>query len=144
VVGSALILIVVTANVFARFVLNQPFYWSEEVTAIMVVFITLLPAAFLWRQDWHIKLDMLLAGKQNTAIYQVKQLLVCLATIFFSGILAWQTVKATVMVFVQDMREPSLLGAPLWISYSALLVGSVVLLLAGLSSFFRTARKLRG
>jgi TRAP-type C4-dicarboxylate transport system permease small subunit len=142
VVGCALILVVVFANVVARFVFNRPFYWSEEVTATTIVFVTMLPATFLWRQDWHIKLD-LFSGKENTALYKLKQVFVCLSTIIFSGVLAWQASKATYMVYAQDMREPSLLGSPLWISYSALLIGSALLSLAGLYSLYTTARKLR-
>jgi len=142
VIGTAAVLVIVFANVVARFFFNVPFFWSEEATAIIVVFITMFPVAYLWRQDWHIKLD-LFAGKENTTLYQVKQLFVCLATVFFSCILAWQTAKATYLVYAQDMREPSLLGAPLWISYSALLIGSALLLLAGLYSLYETARKLR-
>jgi C4-dicarboxylate transporter DctQ subunit len=142
VIGTAAVLVIVFANVVARFFFNVPFFWSEEATAIIVVFITMFPVAYLWRQDWHIKLD-LFAGKENTTLYQVKQLFVCLATVLFSCILAWQTAKATYLVYAQDMREPSLLGAPLWISYSALLIGSALLLLAGLYSLYETARKLR-
>jgi len=142
VIGTALVLIIVFANVIARFFFNQPFFWSEEVTAITVVFITMFPAALLWRRDWHIKLD-LFAGKEETTLYQVKQLFVCLATIIFGGVLAWQTAKATYLVYAQNMREPSLLGAPLWISYSALLFGSALLLLVGLYSLYETASKLR-
>ncbi|HOG16845.1 MAG: Tripartite ATP-independent periplasmic transporter [Syntrophaceae bacterium PtaU1.Bin231] len=142
VIGTALVLFIVFANVIARFFFNTPFFWSEEVTAITVVFITMFPVAFLWRKDWHIKLD-LFSGKENTTLYQVKQLLVCLATIVFGGVLVWQTVRATYLVYIQNMREPSLLGAPLWISYSALLFGSALLLLVSLYSLCETARKLR-
>jgi TRAP-type C4-dicarboxylate transport system permease small subunit len=142
VVGTALMLVVVSANVIARFIFNEPLFWSEEVTAIMIVFVTVFPAALLWRRDWHIKLDMF-AGKENTTPYQIKQLFVSLSTIVFSGVLSWQTAKATFLVYVQDMREPSLLGSPLWISYTALLIGSVVLLLAALYSLNATAQRLQ-
>jgi TRAP-type C4-dicarboxylate transport system permease small subunit len=142
VIATALMLVVVSANVIARFIFNEPLFWSEEVTAIMIVFVTVFPAALLWRRDWHIKLDIF-AGKENTTLYQIKQLFVSLSTIVFSGVLAWQTAEATFLVYVQDMREPSLLGAPLWISYSALLIGSVVLLLAGLYSLNATAQRLQ-
>ncbi len=142
VIGTGFVLFIVFANVIARFFFNEPFYWSEEVTAITVVFITMFPVAYLWRRDWHIKLD-LFTGKENTKLYQVKQLFVCLAAILFGGVLAWQTAKATYLVYAQNMREPSLLGAPLWISYSALLFGAALLLLVGLYSLYETARKLR-
>lgn len=142
VAGTGFVLLIVFANVIARFLFNEPFYWSEEVTAITVVFITMFPAGYLWRRDWHIKLD-LFAGKEDTTLYQVKQLFVCLVTIIFGGVLVWQAAEATYLVYVQNMREASLLGAPFWISYSALLFGSALLLLVGLYSLYETARRLR-
>jgi len=136
---AGLTLLVVFANVVARFVLNQPFYWSEEVTAIGVVLITLFPVAHLLRRDWHIRLDLFL-GEPGSRRRWWQQLIATVSTILFAGVLAWQAGLATCMVYAQGMREPSLLGAPLWITYSFLLLGSATLLLAGLASLWETAR----
>ena len=140
--ATGLTLLVVFANVVARFVLNQPFYWSEEVTAIGVVLITLFPAAHLWRRDWHIRLDLFL-GEPGSRRRWWQQLVAAVATVLFAGLLAWQAGLATLMVYAQDMREPSLLGAPLWITYSFLLIGSATLLLAGVASLCETGKASR-
>jgi len=139
-VGTGLMLLVVFSNVVARFVFNQPFYWAEEVTGIMIVFVTMLPAAHLWNQDRHIQLD-LIPGK-GPAAYRFKRAITCGSSILFNGILFWQAAKATLMIYRQNMCEPSLLGSPMWIVYSALVIGSGMLVLVGLRSFFVTIRSL--
>ncbi|MFB3819490.1 MAG: TRAP transporter small permease [Candidatus Methylomirabilales bacterium] len=133
------VLVIVSANVAARFLLNEPFYWSEEVTAIAVVLITMFPAAHLLRRGWHIRLDLFLAA-EGTGLRRGQELVGQVATLLLGAILTWQAGAATHMVYVQDMREPSLLGAPLWISYSCLLLGSLTLLLLGLVTAVETLR----
>ena len=140
--GTGLLLLVVFSNVVARFVFNKPFYWAEEVTAITLVFVTMLPAALLWNEGRHIKLDIAL-GRPGSRFDKVKHLLVSAASISFNGILAWQACKATTMIYRQGMREPSLLGSPLWIVYSGLLIGATLLVLVGLRSLYLAARDLR-
>ncbi|MBG0775987.1 MAG: TRAP transporter small permease subunit [Desulfovibrionaceae bacterium] len=138
-IGTGLMLLVVFSNVVARFVFNKPFYWAEEVTAIAIVFVTMLPAALLWNEDRHIKLDISI-GRPGSRFEQFKHLVVCAASVIFNGVLSWQAWKATSMIYKRGMHEPSLLGSPLWIVYSALFVGSAVLLLVGLRSLYLSTR----
>jgi TRAP-type C4-dicarboxylate transport system permease small subunit len=60
----------------------------------------------------------------------------------YTGVLTWQALAATHMVYVRNMREPSLLGTPLWIPYSCLVLGIGALFLAFLSSFWNGIRNL--
>ncbi|WP_461210057.1 TRAP transporter small permease [Desulfocurvus sp. DL9XJH121] len=137
--GTGMMLLIVFCNVLARFIFNTPFYWAEEVTGILIVFVTLLPAAQIWNEDRHIQLD-LFSGKDN-ASSPVRRIIVCASAVVFNGVLCWQAVKATKMIYRMNMCEPSLLGSPMWIVYSALVIGSGMLFLVGLRSLFITFRQ---
>lgn len=141
-IGTGLMLAVVFCNVVARFVFNQPFYWAEEVTGIAIVFVTMLPAALLWNEDRHIRLD-LFAGKENDTFARIRLLVVSLAAVVFNGVLAWQAFKATAMIYKRGMHEPSLLGSPLWIVYSGLLIGAAMLVVVALRTLVRTVGNFR-
>ena len=133
--GTGCMLLIVFVNVIARFCFNEPFYWAEEVTAYTIAYVTMLPAALLWHEDRHIKLDLFLTP--GSRFESFRKITIGVASILFSSVLAWQSMKVSWMTYWQDMREPSLLATPLWIVYSALLIGSVMLLLVQLRSVYR-------
>ncbi len=142
-IGTFLILVVVTANVFARYIFNAPFHWAEEVTAITLILVTLFPAAEILKKGMHIKFE-LIKQKLPENIWAFLEVLINLLSMVFTSVLTWQTFMATRLVYLRNMKEPSLLGTPMWVPYGFMLIGIAVLFLMFLIAFFVSLRKLAG
>jgi TRAP-type C4-dicarboxylate transport system permease small subunit len=140
-VGGLGILVIICMNVFARYVFNAPFHWAEEISAILLVLVSLFPAAELWKKGIHINFEIIpkIVSPRN---WKKLQVLIALLSMIYTGVLTWQAILATYLVYVRDMKEPSLLGTPLWIPYSCLVLGIAALFLALLSSFWNGIRYL--
>lgn len=54
-----LFIILATAQVIARYVLNTPLAWIEEVSVIMLIWMTFIGSAWLVRKDQHIRVETL-------------------------------------------------------------------------------------
>jgi len=134
-IGCFGILVIIVLNVIARYIFDAPFYWAEEVAAVLMVLVSLFPAAELWRRGSHINFEIVQKAL-SASVWKKLQVLICLVTLVFAGVLTWQGLKATHLVWVRDMKEPSLLGTPLWVPYSFLVLGVGAL-------FFRLIASLR-
>lgn len=55
----SVILITMAAQVFARYVLDAPFQWSEEVARLALIWLTYISAAFVMAERRHIAVDMI-------------------------------------------------------------------------------------
>lgn len=140
-VGGLGILVIICVNVFARYVFNAPFHWAEEISAVLLVVVSLFPAAELWKKGIHINFEIIpkIVSPRN---WKKLQVVIAFLSMIYTGVLTWQAILATYMVYVRDMKEPSLLGTPLWIPYSCLVLGIGALFLALLSSFGNGIRTL--
>ena len=61
-VASLFLLVIVStmaAQVFARYVFNDPFQWSEEVARLALIWMTFISAAFVMAEGRHIAVDMI-------------------------------------------------------------------------------------
>lgn len=137
--GIIFVLAVVFCNVIARYIFNSPFHWAEEITSVTLILLGFFPAAELWRKGSHIKFDLL---SQRLSIrfprsWRIVDTVICLMGILFSAILLWETIKNTYTSYIHNMREPSILGTPLWILYLFMLLGSAALLLAFINTLIR-------
>jgi C4-dicarboxylate transporter DctQ subunit len=140
-VGSFVILAVTFLNVLARYLFNSPFYWAEEVSSITFILLSLFPAAEIWKRRSHINFEIV-NKKLSLKNQNILEIIICLISMVFTGVLTWQTFKATHMVYVGRMKEPSLLGTPLWIPYSIMLLGMAALFLRFFSTFWEDVKKI--
>lgn len=145
-VGTLLVVAIVFCNVIARYLFNTPFHWAEEVTSITVILIGFFPAAALLRKGWHVKFD-LVSDRIESRLPRVSnalQILVNLCGIAFAGIIVWQTGINILNSWKFNMREPSMLGTPLWVPYSYMLIGSILLLIAFSCQLFDNISQIKG
>jgi TRAP-type C4-dicarboxylate transport system permease small subunit len=81
--------VVVFISVFYRYVLNQPLSWSEEITRLMIVWLSFVGAYVAMRENKHIGFDLLVAklpaGTRRT-VHLVGQIL----TAIFLAVVVWQ------------------------------------------------------
>ena len=85
------LVVVLTMNVFMRYVLSKPLYWSEETSLFGIVFITFVGGAVLVRTKKNIAIPIIyevLSKRLTTAIDVVTELL----TLFVIGFVFYQTI----------------------------------------------------
>ena len=119
---------VVFYNVILRYIFNKPTYWSIEVSSIMLIMLTFLASAEILKEKRHIKFT-LIYDHLSPRNKDLAEIISALFGIIFFVVLGWQGWKATQMVFLKNMRLPSLLGTPLFIPYFFIPLGSFMLIL---------------
>lgn len=81
---------VVSISVFYRYVLNHPLSWSEEVTRLMIVWLSFVGAYAAMRENKHIGFDLLVASfpdwlKRLTALFGQVLIAVFLVVVVWEG-----------------------------------------------------------
>jgi C4-dicarboxylate transporter DctQ subunit len=113
-------------DVTLRAVFKKPTYWTVEVTSFMLVIITFLGASEILREDKHIRFSLVL-DRLSPKARRIAEIINSLFGLAFCLALAWQGGIATHMVYVNDMRIPSIVATPLYIPYLFMSVGALVL-----------------
>ncbi|QTF93203.1 TRAP transporter small permease [Halomonas sp. BM-2019] len=125
----------ISYQVFARYILNSPTFWSEELARFLIVWLTMLGSASLIKDsDGHISVEYLvdkMSGKLKFAVSFIRDLL----TVGMCGLLGYYGMQ---LAEVGGRTSSSGLGIPMSYPYYAIPVGAlmiaVVLLLSRLGS----------
>lgn len=128
-ISMAVLLFIAVAilyDVSLRAVFKKPTYWTVEVTSIMLVIIAFLGAADILRQDKHIRFSLIL-DRLPPKGRKIAEVINSIFGLIFCLVLAWQGFTATHMVYVNNMRMPSITATPLYIPYLCLSVGALML-----------------
>lgn len=122
------LMVCVNADLFLRSVFRSPVAGMSEMTEIFLLYITFLGTAWVYREDGHVVVDLL--------VYEVypkvrKTLLVTNAAIvgIVSVLLVYFGTVATFDHFMRGVRNVSVLETPIALIMVIIPVGSLVLLL---------------
>lgn len=94
-VSMAGIVIILSANVFLRYVVHRPFAWAEEITVLFNVWVVLLGAGLVQKREEHVAItyvfDLFPARRKNITMIFIN-VCICLVLIvhLFSG---WNLLK---------------------------------------------------
>jgi len=136
-VALVALLALVAHEVFVRYVLNAPTQFSVEVSEYLLVFISFAPAAWILRKGRHVRVsfavDLLPQGVRGK-VQAAGMALVA----GFALVLVWEGTGMALTAWQGDDRSSSLLGAPLWLPYACIPLGSLALALAALSEAVQT------
>jgi len=120
------LLLLVFHEVFVRYVLNRPTIFSVEISEYLLVFVSFMSIGWVLREDRHVRMLALV-----TILPRKAQLFLDIVTsilaIIFCGILTWKGGQTAIMAYVGDYHSSSLVNFPLWISYSFIPFGALVL-----------------
>lgn len=123
-----IMLVVVSAQVWYRFVLNNPLAWSEEVARYLFVWISFLGSAVGVRMHVHLGIDLIdkaLSPRGRKIMTIVVNLLI---QIFLVVVIVW---GIKILKVVQFQKSASM-GIPMTYPYLAVPVGSALMLLNSL------------
>jgi len=123
----AAIVLLIFANVFMRYVLNESLSWGEELTLWLFVWFVWLSVSYAFQTNQHVRIlafQGLLGPRGQKAI----NILVDLIILAFFAVLIFECIKLILLPFVMSQTSV-VLGIPIPVLYASAPIG------AALSSF---------
>jgi TRAP-type C4-dicarboxylate transport system permease small subunit len=143
--GVLLVLAVTGYSVFNRYILGTPVTWTDELSGYLVVAIVMFGAAETLRRGEHISVDLVTAragprlGK-SLAVWGLTAVMLLMVAVL------WSSVVAVRFSWDFEMYSDGYLAVQMWVPQSALVIGSLLVLLAAATRLFTilTNRKRAG
>ena len=125
-IALAALLLLVFHEVVVRYVLNKPTIFSVEISEYLLVFVTFMSVGWVLKEDGHVRMLALVQVMPRKA-QLVMDILTSLMVTVFCFILAWKGGQTAIMAYKGDYHSSSLVNFPLWIAYSMIPFGALVL-----------------
>ena len=121
-------MLAVCGGIVMRYFFNQPQTWVIDISAILLLYITFLAAAWLLRLDAHVKVDLLL--KPLHPKYQsFLNIITSIISLAVFLVITWYGAKAAWINFEMGYFLPTQLETPKWIVIVIIPVGAFFLLI---------------
>jgi len=127
-VGLAFLMIMVFREVVWRYVFKNPSIFSVELSEYLLVFITFMSAAWVLSEDRHVNMTVLV-DRLPKKIRLYLDIVTSILVMVFCSVLIWKGCITVIMAYVGGYHSSSLVNFPLWISYSIIPLGTLILLL---------------
>jgi TRAP-type C4-dicarboxylate transport system permease small subunit len=119
---------VLTWEATARYLFKIPSDWQDEVSIFLLVGATFLAAGWVQEARGHVGIQAL-AGVLPPRADAVRRYLSDILAFLFCGFFAWKSWTLLAEAVHDGQTSNSALGAPLWIPYGAMALGSTMLAL---------------
>jgi TRAP-type C4-dicarboxylate transport system permease small subunit len=121
------LMIIVCVDLTLRYVFNSPLIWGTEVTEILLLYITFLGAAQVFREDSHVVIDILLVfGSPRRR--KILALISCAFVGFVALILVIYGFSTTYNHYVRGVFNPTIIETPIALIIAIIPIGCVPLL----------------
>jgi TRAP-type C4-dicarboxylate transport system permease small subunit len=138
-IALVVLMLLVFHEVVVRYVLGRPTIFSVEISEYLLVFLTFMSVGWILREDRHVRM-MALATILPSKAQIVLDIAVSVLATVFCGVLTWKGAQTAIMAYVGDYHSSSLVNFPLWISYSFIPFGALIL---GLQFFVRIGERVK-
>lgn len=142
-IGLVALLLIVLHEVVVRYVFDSPTLHSVELSEYLLVMVVFLSIGWVLKSDRHVAVSFaadLLPKKARLGL----NILTSLLTMTFLGILVWKGARTAFTAFTGGYHSSSLLNFPMWIPYSLIPLGALVLSLQYLVKIGGLIRSLGG
>jgi TRAP-type C4-dicarboxylate transport system permease small subunit len=122
------LMIIVCIDLTLRYFFNSPLLWGTEVTEILLLYITFLGMAWVFKEDGHVVIDVFtgkVSGRRKRILNGVSYVLV--GTV--SWILIYYGFYAAYDHFARKVFNPTVIETPIWLIIIVIPVGSIPLFL---------------
>ncbi len=123
------------AQVFTRYVLNAPLFWTEEAIRYATIWLTFLGSAAASQYGDHMDMNLFL-DVQNERFQRFHQIFLNSLTIVFGVIVLWQGTRYCIMNGMQT--SPAAGIKMIWI-YSATVIGAALILIVSIHKLLAAA-----
>jgi C4-dicarboxylate transporter DctQ subunit len=130
------LMITVCADLTLRYFFNSPLLWGTEVTEILLLYITFLGMAWVFREDGHVVIDVFTnkaIGRKKKVLNGISYFLVGIV----SAVLVYYGFYAAYDHYKRGVFNPTVIETPIWLIILVIPVGSVPLLLEILLKFWK-------
>jgi TRAP-type C4-dicarboxylate transport system permease small subunit len=117
---------VLTYSVVVRYFLKYSTDWQDEMSVFLIVGAVFMSAAAIQAQRGHIGIEAIV-GLLPDRVNRVRIVLVDIASLVFCGYFAWKSVTLLHEALVDDYHSSSTWAPPLWIPYSLMTAGMILL-----------------
>jgi TRAP-type C4-dicarboxylate transport system permease small subunit len=130
VVISAILLIgltfIVGADITLRYLFNKPLGWVKEVSEYTLVGLGFLVAAWILKDDAHVKMDLVL-NKVGSRTQTMMNIITSGISTIVVLITTWFTLRVIVDFYRTKLVAPTVLEPPKWILLTPIFVGCFLL-----------------
>lgn len=130
---SGVVLGVLALSVFyevvSRYVFNRPTIWANEISVYLMQFLVFFTIGILLIEGKHIQVTFFIERLKGVPRKILEVINVSLVFIF-AYVLIVYGYKFMMNAFTREMSSPTLLEVPLWIPYSFIPIGGVLLAIA--------------
>jgi TRAP-type C4-dicarboxylate transport system permease small subunit len=134
------LMIIVCVDLTLRYFFNSPLLWGTEVTEILLLYITFLGMAWVFREDGHVVIDVFtsqVAGKKKKILNGISYFLVGIV----AAVLVYYGFYTVYDHFRRGVFNPTVIETPIWLIIIVIPVGSVPLFLEVLIKVWKLIRK---
>ncbi len=134
------LMIIVCVDLTLRYFFNSPLIWGTEVTEILLLYITFLAAAQVFRDDSHVVVDVFLAvasERRRRIMGLISNAMVGL----ISAILVYYGSVTTIDLYVRGVFNPTILETPIALITMIIPIGCIPLFLEALGKLRKTLSK---
>jgi TRAP-type C4-dicarboxylate transport system permease small subunit len=125
------LMIIVCVDLTLRYVFNSPLIWGTEVTEILLLYITFLGAAQVFREDSHVVVDIFLVSG-GPRRRKILGLISCTLVGIVSAVLVTYGFSASYNHYVRGVFNPTIIETPIALIIVIIPLGCVPLLLEAL------------
>lgn len=118
----AFMVITICYDSLMRYYFKAPTSWSLEINTFLIIYIAVMAAADVQREDAHIRITFF-TGKAGPGTQRVIRTVIGLIGAVFCGIMAWYGGLQMLQAAEFGDRVSSTLGTPMFIPYAMLPIG---------------------
>jgi TRAP-type C4-dicarboxylate transport system permease small subunit len=130
VVVSAILLLgltfIVGADITLRYLFNRPLGWVKEVSEYILVGLGFLVAAWILKDDGHVKMDLVL-NKVGSRVQTMMNIITSVISTIIVLTMTWFALRVIVDFYRTKLVAPSVLEPPKWILLTPIFVGCLLL-----------------
>lgn len=123
-------------DVVARYIFNAPTIWANEVSTYLLQFIVFFTIGFLQLEGKHLRVTFVIERLKGTP-RRIMEALSTILIIPYALVLVVYGFKYMQNAFKLGLGSPTLLEIPLWIPYSFICMGGVLLAVATVCSVIK-------
>jgi TRAP-type C4-dicarboxylate transport system permease small subunit len=136
----AALVVIVCIDLALRYFFNAPLLWGTEVTEILLLYITFLGTAWVFKEDGHVVVDVLIGqstGKRKKILMAFSYILITIV----SAVFIYYGFYATYDHYKRGVFNPTILETPIALIIMVIPIGSIPLFLEVLVKGWKLLRQ---
>src|SRR3972149_4537213 len=117
---------IVGMDITLRYFFYRPLGWVKEISEYILVFLGFLVAAWILKDDGHVKMDLVL-NKVNPRTQTLMNIITSIISTIVVLVVTWFSARVTIDFYKTKLVTPSVLEPPKWILLVPIFVGCLLL-----------------